>query len=135
MVRHGRQQGGTQGLVQVAHGVKGMAIGEKYLRYATSPLAVVSAYGYSHLMASTTDSIAAEVRAELARRRCPAKDVAAALGLDKSAVSRRLNGHTRFTVEDLAIIGRLLGVEPGRFLSADHGDPVVGAVSTYADKS
>lgn len=57
----------------------------------------------------TTDArLAANVRAEMARRRVPQQTVAQRLGVSQSAVSRRVAGHTPFTVAELVQVADLL---------------------------
>lgn len=60
--------------------------------------------------------VAAEVRAELARARVPAASLAAVLGIAQPNVSRRLNGHIAFTVDEIAAVAAALRVPPAAFL-------------------
>jgi len=83
-------------------------------------------------MASTTHSIAAEVRATLARHQRRASEVAQALGCSPSTASRKLNGKTPFTVADLATIADLLGIDAGRFYSQDTAASVMGSAYDYS---
>lgn len=56
-------------------------------------------------------AVAAEVRAELARQK-PAKSIAElaeTLGLHRSNISTRINGHTPFTVGELVRVAQYLG--------------------------
>lgn len=55
-------------------------------------------------------STAANVRAEVARRRIPQRVIADHLGLNQQQVSRRLNGDVEFTVSELQGVATLLGV-------------------------
>ncbi|GAA4117574.1 hypothetical protein GCM10022215_18380 [Nocardioides fonticola] len=55
-------------------------------------------------------AIAANVRAELARRRVAAGHLGAEMGLSPAAMSRRLNGDVEFTVGELQTIAGRLGV-------------------------
>lgn len=57
-----------------------------------------------------TANLAANVRAEAARRRVSQAQIAQHLGLDRSAVSRRLSGKTEFSSSELARISDLLEV-------------------------
>ncbi len=82
-------------------------------------------------MTSTTHSIAAEVRATLARHQRRASEVAQALGCSPSTASRKLNGKTPFTVADLATIADLLGIDAGRFYSPHTSATVVGSAYGY----
>jgi transcriptional regulator with XRE-family HTH domain len=59
------------------------------------------------------------IRAEMARRKMSQKDLADALGLSQPAASRRLNGHTEFTVGELLEIAAVLGVAPAVLLGED----------------
>ena len=54
--------------------------------------------------------IAAEVRAAVARKQVRQAAIAAALGISQAGVSRRLTGAVEFTVTELHIVARLLGV-------------------------
>lgn len=85
------------------------------------------------VMASTTESIAAEVRAELARARRRSKDVAQVLGCSPSAASRKMNGKPAFTVADLNRIAEMLGIDATRFYSADPASAVAPGPSAYTD--
>lgn len=55
-----------------------------------------------------TVTVAATVRAELARRRVQQATVAEALSLSQTAVSRRLAGLIPFNVDELVQVARLL---------------------------
>lgn len=65
-----------------------------------------------------TASVAAEVRAELARQRISQQLLAAKLGVSQQWVSRRIAGTVAFDVDELARIARLLGVPMAQFLPA-----------------
>jgi transcriptional regulator with XRE-family HTH domain len=69
------------------------------------------------------ESIAAEVRAQLARRRRSARSVALELGWTQRYMARRVNGEVPFNVEDLAAIAELLDVPVISFFQG----PVYGA--------
>jgi transcriptional regulator with XRE-family HTH domain len=84
-------------------------------------------------MPSTTESIAGEVRAALARARLRSKDVAQLLGCSESAASRKVNGRVPFTVADLVRIAELLGTDPTRFYSPDPSSTVAPSTSAYTD--
>ena len=64
----------------------------------------------------TADRVASEVRAELARQRKTAGELAAVLGMTPHTAGRRLNGEVPFDVVELVAIGLWLDIEPGRFL-------------------
>jgi transcriptional regulator with XRE-family HTH domain len=84
-------------------------------------------------MATTTESIAGEVRATLARARLRSKDVAQALGCSESAASRKVNAEVPFTVADLVRIAELAGIDVARFFSPDPSSVVVESTSVYTD--
>ena len=72
------------------------------------------------------EAVAAEIRAELARRRLSARRAAARLGWTQAYLSRRLNGDVPFDVEDIEALAELLGVPPQRFFrrnSSNDDDP------------
>jgi len=54
--------------------------------------------------------IAEEVRAELARKRLPARKLAAVLGVTEGTVGRRLNGETPFNTIELILTSGFLGL-------------------------
>lgn len=62
------------------------------------------------------DTTAAVVRAELARRRLKQNDVATALGLTQSAMSRRLVGEVEFSVSELRKLSEILEVPASTLL-------------------
>lgn len=66
--------------------------------------------------------VAGEVRANLARNRVSALQAAKALGWSYPYMSRRLNGHTPFTVDDLEALAKLLSVSVLDFFPAGGGD-------------
>ena len=53
-------------------------------------------------------ALAAEVRAELARQNKPSSKLASSTRLQRTALSRRLNGHQPFNVDDLGAIAAAL---------------------------
>lgn len=55
--------------------------------------------------------VSAAVRAEMARTRTPQASLARALGITQQSVSRRLNGHTPFTLDEVVVAADLLGVD------------------------
>lgn len=65
--------------------------------------------------------LAGEMRAELARQKRTASDLAAALGITPHTVGRRLNGDVPFNMIELATACRWLGIDLSEF---------VGRVST-----
>lgn len=64
--------------------------------------------------ASTT--VAANVRAEVARQRIAQVRIAEALGLPQPSVSKRLRGLTPFSIDELQGLAGLLGVPLSVFL-------------------
>lgn len=60
--------------------------------------------------AEVVRNLADEVRAELARKRLSATDLAGALGLSQGTVGRRLNGETPFNTMELIITSAFLGL-------------------------
>lgn len=73
-------------------------------------------------MSHTEQDVAAEVRATLARHKRKVDDVAQALKVSRTAASRKVNGHTPFTVTELLVIADLVGVEPAEFFRS-HPTP------------
>lgn len=62
-------------------------------------------------MANTTsERIAANVRAELARRRLSGSALAEALAVPHRTMTRRLSGQIRWTAEDVESVANYLGV-------------------------
>ncbi len=57
--------------------------------------------------------VAANVRAELARRRITQTDVAERLGVSRQNVAKRLNGSVDFRVGELISIANMLGITIG----------------------
>ena len=58
----------------------------------------------------TPEAIAANVRAEMARRRLRAVTVAAELGMSQPAMSRRLSGEVPFTAIEVYRLAQILDV-------------------------
>jgi transcriptional regulator with XRE-family HTH domain len=68
--------------------------------------------------------VAANVRAEMARQQIKQSEVAIAIGVGQSGVSKRLAGTVAFDVNELAQIAVLLGVPVARLLEhSDEGVP------------
>lgn len=61
------------------------------------------------------NSIAAEVRAELARQKKTQREIGDILGLPQQSVQQRLNGKTPFRAEELAVLADALGVSVSSF--------------------
>ncbi|QIM20574.1 XRE family transcriptional regulator [Phycicoccus sp. HDW14] len=68
-----------------------------------------------HSNARTTQAVAANVRAELARRNIQQQELAAALGWSKVTTYRRLTGQLRWYVDDVTAVADFLGI-PSHFL-------------------
>lgn len=72
------------------------------------------------------ESVAGEVRAELARRRLSGRQAAIRLGWTQPYMSRRLTGEIPFNLADLEEIAGLLNVTPESFFPEENlsGDRV-----------
>lgn len=66
------------------------------------------------------ESVAAEVRAHLARARKSGRAAALELGWTQPYMSRRLNGDIAFDVDDLAALAELLGVPVIAFFQSPY---------------
>jgi transcriptional regulator with XRE-family HTH domain len=64
------------------------------------------------------DSVAAEVRAHLARRQLTGTALAAAIGKSEMYVSRRLRGEVAFDLVDVEQAAKFLGITAADLLSA-----------------
>lgn len=67
---------------------------------------------------SITERVAAEVRAELARRKLSRRDLESILGLSQPSVARRVNGDTPFNLAELEQICEWLSINPGDLVVA-----------------
>ena len=63
----------------------------------------------------TYETVAAEVRATLARHRIRQADLARALGASPQAVSRRVRGDVPWDVAELATVANMVGVPVASF--------------------
>ena len=61
--------------------------------------------------------IAGEVRAEMARQRKQAKELAVDIDMTPASLSRKLNGAYGFTVDELLRIAHALGIPASRLLA------------------
>lgn len=61
-------------------------------------------------------TVAGAIRAEMARRRLNASDLATALGCSRSSAARRLAGETRFDLDEVATVAEWLGLAPASLL-------------------
>lgn len=69
----------------------------------------------------TNEQIAAKVRGAAAEHRTSQADIAAVLSISRMAMSRRFNGSTPFTGEDISRVASYLGVTIGSlFGEASH---------------
>ena len=60
---------------------------------------------------------AANIRAELARRRITQEEFAATLGIGRTAVTAMLNGQTAITLDKLELVAAALGMDPRDLLT------------------
>lgn len=65
---------------------------------------------------STSQETGANIRAELARRGMSQRELAVALGVSTTGVHKRLTGVTPIDVNELALIARLLDVDPATLM-------------------
>lgn len=65
------------------------------------------------------DRIAANVRAEVARRRIPIAQIIELLGFNRPSVSRRLNGHSPFYAHEIVMLAQLMDVPAASLLACD----------------
>lgn len=73
------------------------------------------------------DIVTTNVMAEAARRRMTQKQIADALLMSRASVSARYNGHTPWTIDELAQLGRLFGLQPAQLLAAPAGWALSGS--------
>ena len=69
-------------------------------------------------MTADRPSIAGEIRAECARQGITAGDLAGRAGLTPAAMSRRLNGHTEFTIREVIAVSAVLGIDAAALMRA-----------------
>jgi transcriptional regulator with XRE-family HTH domain len=62
------------------------------------------------------ERVAAEIRAELARKQIPQSRLAAVLGISEVGVSRRMRGETPLDINELVKIAGFLGVPVSQFM-------------------
>ena len=75
---------------------------------------------------SLRESVAAEIRAQLARRRLSGRQAAALLGWTSPYLSRRLTGEVPFDVSDLEAMAALLDVPVASFLQGPPAPVMLG---------
>lgn len=68
---------------------------------------------------SSREQIAANVRAEMARRRVDQGDIATVIGKSRASTGERVNGKTHFRVDELQAIAAFLEVPLERLLSGE----------------
>lgn len=73
---------------------------------------------------SPAERVAANVRAELARQRKSQTELAQALALPQSAVSRRCVGRVPFDINELTVVAGFLNVPLGVLLGDRDAEPV-----------
>ena len=71
-------------------------------------------------MDTARERVAAEVRAELARRGIPVGDLAEATGINLRVLGRKLSGSSPIGVEELIAIATALGVRPSTLIQSAH---------------
>jgi len=80
-----------------------------------------------------SESISTFVRMLMARDHLTQGQLAARMGVDQAVVSNRLRGVSRWTADDLALLGVAFGVHPGVFFGDPKGfTPPLVAVSDFA---
>jgi transcriptional regulator with XRE-family HTH domain len=78
------------------------------------------------MQAKLQGTIAAEVRAEMARQSKTQRQLGAAVGLDQAIVSRCLSGERAFRAHELVLVARFLGK------SVEHFAPETDTVEATA---
>ena len=63
---------------------------------------------------------AAAVRSNLARTPITITQAAWALGISRSTLSRKVNGHTPFKAEEIRTLANLIGIQPAELLGPDQ---------------
>ena len=63
---------------------------------------------------------AAAVRSNLARTPITITQAAWALGISRSTLSRKVNGHTPFKAEEIRTLAGLMGIQPAELLGPDQ---------------
>lgn len=73
---------------------------------------------------STSELTAGAIRAELARRRLSGRKLGRAIGWSLGTTSRRLNGQSPITVDELTRIAAFIGIPVTDLLPTDDREPV-----------
>ena len=63
---------------------------------------------------------AAAVRSNLARTYTTITEAATELGISRSTLSRKVNGHTPFKAEEIRTLAGLMGIQPAELLGPDQ---------------
>jgi plasmid maintenance system antidote protein VapI len=84
-------------------------------------------------MSRANESIAAEVRAALARAQIPNVAVAKAIDVHPGTASRKVNGRAPLTVEELLVIADLAGVDVAEFFADKLGAARMPETSAFTD--
>ena len=63
-------------------------------------------------MSYTVVTVAAEIRAEMARQRRTGRDLASVLQISQQSASRRMNGETDMSLDEIATVSDWLGLSP-----------------------
>ena len=69
-------------------------------------------------MPEALPALSDNVRAEMARHRITQTELAQALELSQSAVSRRLKGESEWTASEVMRLAQLFGIDPGRLFDS-----------------
>lgn len=72
---------------------------------------------------TTQDSITTTVRVAMSLRRESQEQLAAVLGVTRSAVSAKLNGHARWSLDDVDRLAEHYGLAPEQLLSPSAALP------------
>ena len=63
---------------------------------------------------------AAAVRSNLARTYTTITNAATELGISRSTLSRKVNGHTPFKADEIRILADIMGIHPAELLGPDQ---------------
>ena len=63
---------------------------------------------------------AAAVRSNLARTYTTITDAATELGISRSTLSRKVNGHAPFKADEIRTLANLMGIQPAELLGPDQ---------------
>ena len=63
---------------------------------------------------------AAAVRSNLARTYTTITEAATELGISRTTLSRKVNGHTPFKADEIRILAGLMGIQPAELLGPDQ---------------